>query len=85
MTPKTTVPQSQKADEYVVYIILDLDISEWKARIGSKLTYREKELFTNFLQANKDVFVWSIEHMLGIDPSTICHWLHLDPTAKPIT
>lgn len=66
-----------KVDEYALYISFDTNKPEQEARIRSKLTGREKELFTKFLQANKDVFTWFAKDMP-------CHRLYLDPTARPI-
>ncbi|KAM2404363.1 hypothetical protein ACFXTH_031687 [Malus domestica] len=73
-----------KADQKAIYINLDRDRPQWKAKISLKLTNREKELFTNFIRANKDTFVWSVEDEPGIDPFVICHRLHLDPTVRPV-
>lgn len=42
-----------KADKDTVYINLDPDRSDRKTKISSKLTDREKMLFTNFLRVNK--------------------------------
>lgn len=73
-----------KVDEDVVYINLDLDRLERKAKISLKLTDQENELLTNFIQANKDIFVWSAEDIPGMDPFVACHFLHLDLTTRPV-
>ncbi|KAB2631018.1 hypothetical protein D8674_008537 [Pyrus ussuriensis x Pyrus communis] len=70
------IPES-KVDEDAVYISLDLNKLEHKGRIRSKLIDQEKELFTNFLLANKDVFACFAEDMPGVGPFMICHCLHL--------
>ena len=38
----------------------------------------------DFLKENMDIFAWSHEDMLGIDPSVIVHRLNVDPTHKPV-
>lgn len=80
-TQDDSIPES-KVDKDVMYINLDPNKPKRKARIKCKLTDLEKKLFTNFLQANKDVFAWFVKDMIGIDPSVICHRLHLDPIAR---
>ena len=37
-----------------------------------------------FLRMNRDVFAWSHEDMLGIDPSVIVHRLNVNPASSPI-
>lgn len=64
------------ADKDAVYISLDPNRLEMKIKIGLKLTNQEKKLFTNFLWSKKDVFIWSVENMPGIDPSVIYHRLN---------
>jgi hypothetical protein len=38
-----------------------------------------KEELVAFLKCNSDVFAWSHEDMLGIDPLIIVHKLNVDP------
>ena len=38
----------------------------------------------SFLRDNQDVFAWSHEDMLGIDPSIIVHKLNVSPLFPPI-
>lgn len=84
LNPQKDNTLESKADEDVVYISLDPDKPECKAKIGSKLTNHKKELFTNFIHDNKDVLTWSKKDMPGIDHSAICYPLHLDLTARLI-
>ena len=37
-----------------------------------------------FLRNNQDVFAWTHEDMLGIDPSIIVHRLNVSPSFPPI-
>ena len=37
-----------------------------------------------FLRMNQDVFAWSHEDMLGIDPSVIVHRLNVNLASSPI-
>ena len=39
---------------------------------------------TTFLRANQDVFAWSHEDILGIDPSVMVHKLNVSPYFPPI-
>jgi hypothetical protein len=43
-----------------------------------------KESLIQFLKNNKDVFAWSHENMLGINPSIISHKLNVNPSLRPI-
>ena len=38
----------------------------------------------SFLRMNQDVFAWSHEDMLGIDPSIIVHRLNVNPKSSPV-
>jgi hypothetical protein len=45
---------------------------------------RMRKAFVEFLKSNIDVFAWTHEDMLGIDPSVICHKLNVDTSMRPI-
>ena len=45
---------------------------------------RKRKAFVEFLKSNTDVFAWTHEDMLGIDPSVICHKLNVDTSMRPI-
>ena len=53
-------------------------------KIGSALTGQFKEDLITFLREHHNVFAWSHEDMLGIDPNAIVHRLNIDPNFKPI-
>ena len=52
--------------------------------IGASLTDQEKKELTILLRSNIDVFAWEPYELPGIDPSVVCHRLHVDPTFRPI-
>ena len=53
-------------------------------RIGTSIEEKTKQDLIQFLKKSKDVFAWSHEDMLGIDPSLIIHHLNVSPSYMPI-
>ena len=53
-------------------------------RIGILATSPIFQALTMFIKENQDVFAWSYEDMLRIDPSTMVHKLDVSPTFSPI-
>ena len=53
-------------------------------RIGTSMEEKTKQDLVQFLRENNDVFAWSHEDMLGIDPSVITHRLNVYPSSKPV-
>ena len=53
-------------------------------RVGADLEEKNKEDLVQLLKKNIDVFAWSHEDMLGIDPSVITHRLNICPSFKPV-
>ena len=49
-------------------------------RIGTLASWSVRQAFMTFLKDNQDVFTWSHEDMLGIDPSIIVHKLNVSPS-----
>ena len=45
---------------------------------------KTKQDLVQFLRKSIDVFAWSHEDMLGIDPSFITHFLNMYPSSKPV-
>ena len=45
---------------------------------------KTKHDLVQFLRKSIDVFAWSHEDMLGIDPSVITHRLNVYPSSKPV-
>ena len=60
------------------------DDPEHLAYIGSKLAEDLKNLLTQFLRQNRDVFSWKQSDMGGIDPAIITHKLNTNPSFKPV-
>ena len=60
------------------------DDKEHLAYIGSKLAEDLKNLLTQFLRQNKDVFAWKQADMGGIDPIVITYKLNTSPSFKPV-
>uniref|UniRef100_A0A2N9J973 Integrase catalytic domain-containing protein n=1 Tax=Fagus sylvatica TaxID=28930 RepID=A0A2N9J973_FAGSY len=57
---------------------------EKTTKIGANLPPKMKESLVQFLKNNKDVFAWSHEDMLGINPSIISHKLNVNPFLRPV-
>ena len=64
-------------------VLLD-DDPEHLAYIGSKLAEDLKNLLTQFLRQNRDVFAWKQADMGGIDPTVTTHKLNTSPSFKPV-
>ena len=65
-------------------IPLDEDDPRKSTRIGADLEGKIKKGLICFLRKNIDVFAWSHEDMLGIDPIVITHRLNVHPSSKPV-
>ena len=57
---------------------------ERTTRIGTLASWLIRQALTAFLRDNQDVFTWSHEDMLGINPSVIVHRLNVSPSFSPI-
>ena len=65
-------------------IHLDDSRNERTTRVGTLANSAICQALTTFLRENQDVFAWSYEDMLGIDPSVIVHRLNVSPSCTPI-
>ena len=65
-------------------IPLDEDDPGKSTRIWLNLEGKIRKDLIRFLRENIDVFAWSHEDMLGIDPSVITHRLNVYPSSKPV-
>jgi hypothetical protein len=70
--------------EELEVIALDDDEPSKTTSIGTKMDRTIREAMISFLKSNLDVFAWTHDDMPGIDPSTICHKLNVDPSIRPI-
>ena len=53
-------------------------------RIGTTLSTDERDSLLRLLRSYLDVFAWSYEDMLGLDPSIVQHHLPLVPHARSV-
>ena len=65
-------------------VTLDKSRPERTTRMGTLASQPIRQTLAVFLKTNQDVFAWSHEDMLGIDPSVIVHRLNVNPTSSPI-
>ena len=65
-------------------ISLDESNPEKCTRVEVDLEKKIKKDLVRFLRKSIDVFAWSYEDMLSIDPSVITHRLNVYPSSKPI-
>ena len=57
---------------------------ERTTKIGTLASWPVRQTITTFLRNNQDVFAWSHEDKLGIDPSVMVHRLNVSPSFPPI-
>ena len=65
-------------------VILDDSRPERTTRVGTLASWPVRQELTTFLRDNQDVFAWSHEDMLGIDPTIMIHKLNMSPSFSPI-
>ena len=53
-------------------------------RIGNTLSAYERDSLLRLLKSYLNVFAWSYEDMIGLDPSIVQHHLSLVPHARPV-
>ena len=66
--------------------IVDFGIDDQprELKIGSLLSTNERDRLIHLLRSYLDVFAWSYEDMLGLDPSIVQHHLPILPHARPV-
>ena len=69
--------------EQLVEVLLFEDGPSKICKICSTLIGQLRTNLINFLYDNHDVFAWSHEDMLGIDPEVIVHRLNIGPSFGP--
>lgn len=83
LDPRMPIPVEKTSPaEDTVDIAVDAENAEKVLKIGSRLVPEVCEALVKFLKANLDVFAWSHEDMVGIDPAVMCHHLNIDPSKK---
>ena len=65
-------------------VTLDESKPECTTRMGTLSSRMVRQALITFLKENLEVFAWSHEDMLGIDPSIIVHRLNVSPSSPPI-
>ncbi|RDX93803.1 hypothetical protein CR513_23891, partial [Mucuna pruriens] len=55
-----------------------------RTKIGTTLSHEEEACLTNFLKHNSNVFAWTTDNMLDINPEFMCHRLFVSPSTKPV-
>ena len=70
--------------EELEVVTLDESRPERTTRMGMLASQPIRQALASFLKMNQDVFAWSHDDMLGIDPSVIVHRLNVNPTSSPI-
>ena len=65
-------------------VLLQENDPEKFTRIGTSMKEKVKKDLIQFLRKSVDVFVWSHDDMLGIDPNVITHRLNVYPSSKPV-
>ena len=73
-----------KLVERLEEILLDDFRNDRTTRIGTLASPMVRQALITFLKDNRDVFAWSHENMLGIDPSVMVHKLNVSPSFTPI-
>ena len=73
-----------KPVEELEEVNLDNARPERTTRIGTLASWLVRQVLMTFLKDNQDVFAWSHEDMLGIDPSIIVHKLNVSPSFPPV-
>ena len=77
---RTTAEPVEELEE----ITLDESRPERTTRMGTLASPPIRQVVVAFLRMNQDVFAWSHEDMLGIDPSVIVHRLNVNLASSPI-
>ena len=73
-----------KLVEELEEVIIDDSRPERMTRVATLASWLVRQELTTFLRDNQDVFAWSHEDMLGIDPTIMIHKLNMSPSFSPI-
>ena len=87
----SSISDSDRFDQRVSPAIGDMEIVDFgtidqprELRIRSDLSDDERDNLIQLLREYLDVFAWSYEDILGLDPSIVQHRLPLLPHARPV-
>ena len=88
---ETNIDPHLKEDESTVGLVeelVDIQVDPNEPmrviKIGKGLNNELAQHLTEFRRHNQDVFAWTHVDMIGIHPEIMCHWLNIDPQAKPM-
>ena len=70
--------------EELEVVTLDESRLERTTRMGTLASQPIRQALVSFLKMNQDVFAWSHDDMLGIDPSVIVHRMNMNRASSPI-
>ncbi|KAK0589177.1 hypothetical protein LWI29_010709 [Acer saccharum] len=73
-----------REDEPTQEVALDPEDPGRTVKVGASLSVHVKTLLITLLRKYKDVFSWSHEDMLGVDPKVISHHLSTNPEFRPV-
>ena len=65
-------------------ITLDTSNPDRTTKIGTLSNPAIHQELITFLKSNQDMFAWSHDYMLGIDPSVMVHRLNVLPSFSPV-
>ena len=77
---RTVTEPVEKLEE----IPLDSSDPSRTTKIGTLTNFAIGQELITFLRGNRDIFAWSYEDMLGIDPSVMVHRLNVSPSFPPV-
>ena len=73
-----------KPTEVLEDILLEEGNPKKFTKIGTRMGEKTKQDLVQFLRKSIDVFTWSHEGMLGIDPRVITHCFNVYLSSKPV-
>ncbi|KAK0586525.1 hypothetical protein LWI29_008372 [Acer saccharum] len=73
-----------REDEPTQEVALDPEDPGRTVKVGASLSVHVKTVLIALLRNYKDVFAWSHEDMLGVDPKVISHHLSTNPEFRPV-
>ena len=80
--------EETKLDAEPIEVLEDIPLDESNparfTKIRTSMEKKKKQDLIQFLRKIIDVFEWSHEDILGIDPSVITHRLNVYPSSKPV-
>ena len=69
--------------EELIEVPIDDYQPERQVKVGSGLGVEARNTLVEVLKRNRDVFAWTHDDMVGIDPDVMCHRLNIDPEKQP--